>query len=257
MWRAMRRWWVYLGTKLDVLHAERADPRVQLEQALNEAKAQHLHLTEHAANVIAHQQQVQRRLDRVLGDLERAEASARHAVRLADEEARKGSGKSTELLQAAEAFADRVLLFEREIGGLEQDLLQATQAAEQAKAAVARNAEALRRRLADREKLLSVLDQAKMQEQVNAATGQLNSPIGDLVPTVEEVERKIEARLAKAQGVAQLSDALVDPMQRQLLEVEQAQRKSAAQVRVAQLRTSMGLSEAIDVIPIEHKAVGR
>ena len=69
-----------------------------------------------------------------LGDLERAEASARHAVRLADEEARKGSGKSTELLQAAEAFADRVLLFEREIGGLEQDLLQATQAAEQAKA---------------------------------------------------------------------------------------------------------------------------
>ena len=257
MWRAMRRWWVYLGTKLDVLHAERADPRVQLEQALNEAKAQHLHLTEHAANVIAHQQQVQRRLDRVLGDLERAEASARHAVRLADEEARKGSGKSTELLQAAEAFADRVLLFEREIGGLEQDLLQATHAAEQAKAAVARNAEALRRRLADREKLLSVLDQAKMQEQVNAAMAQLISPIGDLVPTVEEVER--QDRGSPGQGTRRRA-AVGGPGrsdQRHLLEVEQAQRKSAAQARIAQLRTSMGLSEAIDVIPIEHKAVGR
>ena len=124
MWRAMRRWWIYLGTKMDVLHAEHADPRVQLEQALNEAKAQHLRLTEQASTVMAHQQQVQRRLDRVLGDLERADASARHALRMSDEEARKGSAKAPELLQAAEAFADRVLLFEREIEGLEQDLLQ-------------------------------------------------------------------------------------------------------------------------------------
>jgi phage shock protein A len=242
---------------MDVLHAEHADPRVQLEQALNEAKAQHLRLTEQASNVIAHQQQVQRRLDRVLGDLERADASARHALRMSDEEARKGSVKAPELLQAAEAFADRVLLFEREIEGLEQDLLQATRAADEAKASVRRNAEMLRRRLADREKLLSALDQAKMQEQVNAATAQLSSTVGDLVPTVADVRHKIEARLAKAQGVAELADSAIDPIDRHLVEVERAQRTASAQARITQMRAAMGLSEPIDVVAVEHKAVGR
>ena len=69
MWRAIGTWWKYLGAKLNVLHDEHADPKVQLEQALAEARAQHRRLTEQAANVIANQQQVQRRLDRAVGRL--------------------------------------------------------------------------------------------------------------------------------------------------------------------------------------------
>ena len=64
MWRAVVRWWRYLGAKAEVRHDERADPKIQLAQALAEARANHARLTERAANVIAHQQHLQRRLER-------------------------------------------------------------------------------------------------------------------------------------------------------------------------------------------------
>ena len=194
MWRAIGKWWRYFGAKLNVLHEEHADPKVQLEQALAEARAQHRRLTEQAANVIANQQQVQRRLDRAVADYEKADASARQALLLADRAARQGGEEEAAgLLQAAESLAGRSLAMEQEIREIEQQLLQATQAAESAKVAVAHNADALRRRLADREKLLSTLDQAKMQEQVNEAMQHISGTVGEQVPTLEEVQRKIEA----------------------------------------------------------------
>ena len=39
MWQSLKRWWKYLGVKLRVVHEERADPKVQLEQAILEARA--------------------------------------------------------------------------------------------------------------------------------------------------------------------------------------------------------------------------
>ena len=262
MWRALGRWWKYAGAKLSVLQEERADPKIQLEQALEEARAQHRRLTEQAANVIAHQQQVQRRLDRAVEDYEKADASARQALRLADREARSGDdAKTARLLQAAESFAGRSLALEQDVRDAEQQLLEATQAAEGAKAAVTRNADGLRQRLAEREQLLSTLDQAKMQEQVNAALQQISGAFGDQVPTLAEVQHKIEARLARAQGMAQLV-AAADPLDLHLLEVEQAQRTASARARLEELRTSLGLAPMpIDVVgvdvEVERKALGR
>ena len=86
MWQTIRRFWKYLAVKLRVRHEERADPKVQLEQAIQEAKEQHKRLTEQAANVIANQKQAQTRLDRALAESEKASASARQALLLADQE---------------------------------------------------------------------------------------------------------------------------------------------------------------------------
>ena len=83
-----------------------------------------------------------------------------------------------------------------------------------------------------------------MQEQVNVAKAQLSSTIGDLVPTVEEVRHKIEARLAKAQGVAELAEVSIDPIDRHLLEIEQAQRTASAQARIAQIARDDGTVRA-------------
>ena len=162
--------------------------------------------------------------------------------------------KSAELVRAAEAFAERVLERERDIRAAEEQLRDAALATERAKAAVAANAEQLRRHVADRERLLSTLDQAKMQESINAALDQISGPAGELVPTLAEVERKIEARLARAEGRAELTAASSDPLDLQMLEIEQSQRRSGAQARLEEMRIALGLATpVIDVASVERR----
>jgi phage shock protein A len=116
--------------------------------------------------------------------------------------------------------------------------LQATQAAQQAKAAVQQNSNALQQKLAERQKLLSQLDQAKMQEQLNTAMTSLSQAVGQDVPTFDEVRAKIEAQYAKALGTAELGGANMDA---RMLEIEQASVNFEAHQRIEMLRTQMGL----------------
>src|SRR5437773_12193857 len=110
MWKAIRRWWKYLGAKLSGKLEESADPKVQLEQAIEEAQEQHRRLTEQAANVIANQKQTEMRLSRAMEELEKVNASARQAVLMADEASKKGdTAKASEYTTAAEAFANRLI----------------------------------------------------------------------------------------------------------------------------------------------------
>jgi phage shock protein A len=240
MWKAIRRWWKYLGARLSGKLEESADPKTQLEQAIEEAQQQHRRLTEQAANVIANQKQTQMRLERAVEEYEKSNASARQALLLADEATRDGkTDKVASYTQAAEAFADRIIALEREVADLKQQLQQTTQAAEQAKSAVAQNSAALQKKLTERQKLLSQLDQAKMQEQMNKAMAQLSATVGEDVPTFEQVRDKIERRLAKAQGMADLTTTNVDA---KMLEVEQAQASAEAQARLSELRSELGLA---------------
>src|SRR5436190_67316 len=120
MWTALRKWWKYLGAKASVRFDEVADPKVQLEQAIVEARDQHRKLAER------------------------------------------------------------------------------------------QNATALQGKLEQRAELLSTLDQAKMHEQMHAAMAQLEASVGDDVPTFAQVQQKIDARLARAQGMAELAGTSVD-----------------------------------------------
>ena len=70
MFKVFRRWWAYLTAKLSSDFNERADPKIQLEQAITEAQEQQRRLKEQAANVIAHQKQTEIRLNRAMGELE-------------------------------------------------------------------------------------------------------------------------------------------------------------------------------------------
>ena len=170
MWKAMKRWWAYLGAKMNSAFNEKADPKVQLEQAITEAQDQHRRLKEQAANVIANQKQNEMRLDASLAELEKLNRNAQQAVLMADEATRKGdTAKATEFTSAAEAFANQLIAKEKDVENLKTMSLQATQAAEQAKNAVQQNSRVLQQKLAEKQKLLGQLDQAKMQEQMNKA----------------------------------------------------------------------------------------
>ncbi len=240
MWKSIKKWWRYLAAKLGMKLEESADPKVQLEQAIQDAREQHRKLTEQAANVIANQKQTQARLDRAIEDYEKSNASARQALLLSDQEARAGNAdKSSSFNQAAEAFANKLINLEKQIDDLKKSLLDSTQASEKARKAVSQNSAQLQKKLAEREQLLSKLDQAKMQEQMNKAMSQLSETVGDEVPTFEQVRDKVERRLAKAQATTDLAGASVDT---QMLEVEQAQMSAEAQARLSELRSELGLS---------------
>ena len=240
MFRALRRFWKYLGAKANSVFSEKADPKVQLEQAIQEAQDQHRRLREQAANVIANQKQTEMRLERAMEQLEDLTSKARQAVLMADEAAKAGdAAKAAELTTAAEAFANRLIAVESEVEGLKQLALQASQASDQAKAAVQQNAAQLQKKLAERSKLMSQLDQAKMQEQVNSAMESLSATVGDDVPTFDEVRDKIEARYAKARGTAELTETSVES---RMLEVEQAAMDSEAQARLSQIKSQLGIA---------------
>jgi len=249
MWKQLKIRWKYWMAKLSGRFNEKADPKVQLEQAIMEAQEQHRRLREQAANVIANQKQTEMRLNRAMEELEKVNGNARQAVLMADEAAKGGDApKATEYTQAAESFANRLIALESEVESLKTLSLQSTQAADQAKAAVQQNSAALQQKLAERQKLLGQLDQAKMQEQMNKAMSSLSETVGDDVPTLDEVRQKIEARYAKAKGMSELADTSVES---RMLEIEQASMNREAQTRLAEIRAQLGIES-----PKDEKAAG-
>jgi phage shock protein A len=240
MFKFVRRVWRYMTAAVTGKFEEVADPKVQLEQAITEAQDQHRRLTEQAANVIANQKQTEMRLNRSMEELERMNGSTKQALLMADEAQRRGdTAKAGEYNQAAEGFANRLISVEKQVDDLKNMHLQTTQASDQAKAAVQQNSAALQKKLADRQKLLGQLDQAKMQEQMNKAMATLSETVGQDVPTFDQVRDKIEQRYAKAIGQSELQGQTVES---RMLEVEQAALNTEAKSRLSELRSQLGLS---------------
>ena len=249
MIKLLRRIGRYITAALTGKFNEVADPKVQLEQAIMEAQEQHRRLKEQAANVIANQKQTEMRLNRAMEELEKVNSSARQAVLMADEATKKGdTAKATEYTRAAEAFANRLIASEKEVDGLKTLAMQTAQASDQAKAAVAQNSSALQKKLAERQKLLSQLDQAKMQEQMNKAMASLSETVGQDVPSLEEVRDKIEQRYAKALGSSELH---AESVEGRMLEVEQASLNTEAKARLSEIRSQLGLSAPAEAAPAE------
>ncbi|MDG2234346.1 MAG: PspA/IM30 family protein, partial [Ilumatobacter sp.] len=226
-----------------------ADPKVQLEQAIGEAHSQHKRLKEQAANVIANQKQAEIRLNKKMEELSKLNANTRQALIMAsDAEIANNTDKSAEYTRAAETIADKLISVESDVESLKAMVLESTQAADQAKAAVQQNSRILQEKIADKSKLMSQLDQAKMQEEMNSAMASLTETVGDDVPTFNEVEEKIEARYAKAKASSELQDVTVES---RVLEIEQATANIEAQSRLSELRAELGLDTGAQPTAVE------
>ena len=247
MFKLARKWWKYLTAKLTGSFEERADPKVQLEQAIAEAQSQHQRLKEQAINVIAGQKQAEIRLNGKMAELEKLTANARQALIMASDAEQAGDAdKAAQYNTAAETIAGSLIQVEGDVESLKSMVLESTEAADAAKAAVKQNSRLLQERIAEKSKLVSQLEQAKMQEEMNVAMDQLNETVGDDVPTLKEVEEKIQARYAKAKASSELSEASV---QSRVLEVEQATVNLEAQGRLSELRAELGLGGASPSAP--------
>ena len=114
---------------------------------------------------------------------------------------------------------------------------QSIQAAGQAKQAVERNSMMLQQKIAERTKLLSQLEQAKMQEQVSASLNQMSQLAAPgNTPSLEEVRDKIEKRYTTALGQAELAQ---NSVQGRMMEVQASTTQLAGQSRLQQIRASM------------------
>jgi phage shock protein A len=238
----LRRTRRYLTALLSTDVEESVDPKVQLEQAIADAQEQHRQLRDQAANVIGNQKQTALRLARAMEELENLTESARQAVILADTATREGDGaRAAELTGAARSFANRMVATEEEVATLRALHVETSEAADRARRAVDQNAVALQAKLAERQKLLSQLDQVTMQEQMNRAMDHLSQSVEQGVPTLDEVRDQIEARHARALAEAELHGR---GFEAQMLELEQVRMETEAQARLDRIRTQVGLGPA-------------
>ncbi|QPK82549.1 PspA/IM30 family protein [Corynebacterium qintianiae] len=230
------KFWNYLMALFDNKIEENADPKIQIEQAINEAQRQHQALSQQAAAVIGNQRQLEMQLNRRLEEVEKLQANTRQALQLADKARGEGDAqKAQEYENAAEAFAAQLVTAEQGIEDTKQLHDQALQQAAQAKQAVERNAAHLQQQVAERSKLLSQLEQAKMQEKVAETMSSMNA-ITTGTPNLDQVRDKIERRYANALGQAELAQ---NSVQGRMAEVEQAGIQMAGHGRLEQIRAEM------------------
>jgi phage shock protein A len=240
MWRTIKKWWHNLWGKAEAKVDASADPTVQLNEAIRDAQTQHRELTEQAAAVIANQKQAEMRLNSKLAEMEKLNANARQALKMsADAQTAGDAAKAQQYNVAAESIATQLIAVEKDIEDLKSTVLESTQAAGQAKQAVQNNSRRLQEKLAEKNKLLSKLDQAKMQEQLNKAMGSLTATVGDELPSFDEIKDKIEARYAKAKGMSELQEESVEG---RMAEIEQASANVEAQSRLEQMKAELGLA---------------
>ena len=113
---------------------ENADPKVQIEQAIEEAQRQHQELSQQAAAVIGNQRQLEMQLNRRLSEIEKLQGNTRQALELADKARAAGDAtKATEYENAAEAFAAQLVTAEQSVEDTKKLHDQALQQAEQAR----------------------------------------------------------------------------------------------------------------------------
>ncbi len=230
--------WKYLMALFDSKIEENADPKVQIEQAIEEAQRQHQELSQQAAAVIGNQRQLEMQLNRRLGDIEKLQANTRQALQLADRERANGNeSKAVEYENAAEAFAAQLVTAEQGVEDTKKMHDQALQSATQARQAVERNAASLREKVNERSKLLSQLEQAKMQEKVADSLNSMNQLTSNSsAPSLDAVRDKIERRYSKALGQAELAENTVENRMR---EVQQSGIQMAGHSRLEQIRAEM------------------
>ncbi|MEO7196551.1 MAG: PspA/IM30 family protein [Pseudonocardiaceae bacterium] len=230
--------WKYLMAAFSSKIDEHADPKIQISQAIEEEQLKHQKLSQQAAAVIGNQRQLEMKLSRQLGQIEDLQSKARQALVLADDSRGRGDEvKAQQYEQTAELFATQLVTAEQSVDDLKTMHDQALQAAGQAKQAVERNAVVLQQKLTERTKLLSQLEQAKMQEQVSASLqsmSELTAP-GN-TPSLDQVRDKIERRYATALGSAELAQ---NSVQGRMLEVQQSTLDMAGRARLDQIRASV------------------
>lgn len=234
--------WKYLMSSLDQKIDENADPKVQIQQAIDGAKKQHQEITEQAAEIIGNKNQLSIKIDRVSKMQQEYQDQARRALEMADQASTNGDAqKAQEYNDAAEVVASQLVSAEQELEDLKQQYASAEQAADQAQQQQRQSEARLKEQLAEVNQLRAQADQAAMQEKSTEALSSMNdlAPDDD-VPTLDSVREKIERRYANALGAQELAPSAGASRMEEITSSGNDYRASA---RLDEIRSSMGESK--------------
>lgn len=231
--------WKYVMQSFDTKIDENADPRVQIQQAVAQAKKNHQEITQHAAAIIGNRNQLEMKLERLLASQKDLQQKTRTALQAADKATAEGDADRAQQFNAsAEVLASQLVSVEQELAQTKEAHAAAEQAAREAQEKQQQSEAKLQEQLQQVSQLESQLDQAKMQEQTTRTMDTINQFDGDdSVPTLEGVRDKIERRYADALGAQELAKS---SMNDRMAEIEAAGTDVAATERLAEIRASMG-----------------
>jgi phage shock protein A len=238
MANVVRRAFRYLSASANRKFDEKADPRVQIDQAIDESRRQHEALRQQAALVLGNQRQLEMRMARQIENVANLTESARTALTFADDARAAGDAPtSAQYEQTAQTFASELVSAEAALEDMRTLHQQAEQSSGLARRAVDDNTERLRQQLAERARLLTQIEHAAMREQMSKAMESMSelTPPGD-TPTLAEIREKVEKRYSVALGRHELASSGVEA---RMLEVRRASIDARATNRLAELRASL------------------
>ena len=235
----LKKWWEYIKSWFRSTSEQMMDPEVEIRMAIDDAKRKDQDLRNQAAKVIAHKTQLESKIGRAADDVGEAREMAKKALLRAEDSRAAGDDAGvTKWTQSAQSLAMKLQASENNLASLKSQFEASISQADQAKTAVQTNAMKLQELSAKRMELVGSLEQAKMQETVNEAVSSISSSVDDSVPSLDEVENKIERRKAEAMAKAELHEITPEGAEAELRkEIDMAQ----ADEKLGELRAELGL----------------
>lgn len=236
----LKRIWGYIKQLFRGAAESAMDPEVEIEQAIQEARAADQRLRNQAAKVIAHRTQLESKIEQAAADLGEAREMAKQALLKAEEAKNASDAEGVDKwTRAAQSLAMKIQAAESNVNGLKEQYEVALQQSEDAKTAVQQNAMRVQELAAKRMQLLGKLEQAKMQEAVNSAMESMTASLEREAPSLSKVEEKIEGRLAGAKAHTELREVTPEGAEQELKE---AVSLSQADAKLEELRKELGLN---------------
>jgi phage shock protein A len=217
-----------------------ADPRLQVEMAVEEARRQHQLLTEQAAAVLGNERELDIKVARAMAEIVRMRTATGRALMLVDRAHREGDESS------ARGHEETASLFAVQLAGAESSAAEivdarerAARAAAAARRAVEQSAHMLNARLTEGSRLMTEIEAAKMQERMAEVLGTLDAmaPSGS-VPTLEQVRARVDRRVSLAAARSELAGSGTGA---RMLEIERAGLEEIGRQKLLEIRHALGL----------------
>jgi phage shock protein A len=227
-----------MGSALDHV----ADPRLQVQMALEEGRRQHQLLTEQAAAVLGNERELEIKVGRAMAEVERARTATGRALMLADRASREGDSA------AARGHEETAALFAVQLAGAESAAAELADARDRSAAAAAaarravdHSAHLLHARLAEGARLTTEIEAARMQERMAETLTALDAmaPSGS-VPTLEQIRARVDRRVSIAAARSELAGSGTGA---RMLEIERAGLEESGRQKLLEIRHALGLPE--------------
>lgn len=235
-----KKWWLYIQSWFKSTSDDMMDPEIEINMAIDQAKKKNQDLRNQAANIVAHRTQLESKIEKAADDVGETREMAKQAILKAEEA--KAAGDTAGVAKwtnIAQAQATKLQAAENNLTSLKGQYGTAITQADDAKRAVQANAVKLQELSAKQMELLGALEQAKMQESVNAAVESMSTTLDDDLPTLESVEDKIEKRKAQAMAKAEVFEATPEGGE---VELRQAMNEAQADAKLEELKAELGLT---------------